>query len=364
MRQPLAFQSDRVREIAGLPGNMKLLSVRLHCPDTLGDVALSFESDSGEARPLTLIFGGPGSGKTSLVAAVSNTRPAHTVALSGRPSDPRCYAQCSWSLGMDVPDGGRVLVLTSPNAPEELGRANVAERRELVLVERLAREGGFAYLSLSALRWFSRSAVVLTGLDRNPSRYEVRAREPLEDAARNDLTREVKQALAYAAVVRVLPPSGDESYPQLGNAMAAVIDALAGIGELRYVGLDSRSLEPRFAAPDGKTLGFDALPTYLKHCIAFGALTVRAAWSAYPGIDPRRAEVVAAIDEVDLHQDTTTAALLIDVLCRELPAVQWVLTTRSSALLAGRDESEVLALRRLEPRGAISVHVGPDAQVH
>jgi hypothetical protein len=343
---------------------MKLLAVRLICPDTLGEVSLSFADDEGQARPFTLIFGGPGSGKTTLLAAIGGTRPGQTVALNARASEPRCYAECTWLLGMDHPDQGRSLVLSSPNLPEELRGAGTPDRRDAIVAERLAREGGFVCLVFSALRWFSKSPLVLTAPDRGAGRYDVRAREPLDDASRNDLTRDVKQALAYAAIVRSLPQPGDERYHQLGDAMAFTVDALARLGQLRYGGLDPKTLEPLFLTTDGESLGFDALPTYLKHCIAFGALSIRAAWSAYPNIDPRRAQAVVLIDEVDLHQDTATAAALMDVLAQQLPEVQWILTTRSSALLAARDESETLALRRLDEQGGVAVHTGPDALVH
>lgn len=343
---------------------MKLRSVRLHCPDTLGDLVLSLAGEDEGARPFTLVYGGPGSGKTSLVSAISNTRPGHTVVLTGRASDPRCYAECAWWLGLDEPGSERVLVLQSPNAPAELGRANVSDRREVALAERLAREGGFAYLAFSASRWFSRSPLLLTVPDRAAGRSELRGREALDDAARNDLTRDVKQALAYAAIVRALPQAGDERHHGLGDAMADVVDALAHLGHLKYAGLDPRTLEPRFIDPDNQSISFDALPTYLKHCVAFGALTVRALWNAYPSIDPRRAEAVVAIDEIELHQDTATASRLMDVLTQQLPSTQWILTTRSSELLAGRDERETVALRRSEPHGQISVHAGSEAQVH
>lgn len=343
---------------------MNLLSIHLHCPDTLGDVTLSFANDEASIRPLTLIFGGPGSGKTTLAAAIGNTRPGHTAAINPRASEPRCYAECNWFFGMDDPERAQALVLRSPNAPEAFGSQTLSERRDVALAERLAREGGFACLLFSALRWFSKSPLVLRAPARSEGRYELRVREPLEDATKHDLSPDVKQALAYAAVAQALPQTGAERYQPLGDAMACVVSALAGLGELHYAGLDPRTLEPRFLDPAARSFGFDALPTYLKHCIAFGALAVRALWSAYPGIDPRRAEAVVVIDEVDLHQDTPTAAALIDTLREQLPQVQWILTTRSSALLAGRDASETLALRQLESKGSISVHVGADAQVH
>lgn len=343
---------------------MKLLAIRLNCPDTLGEIALSFADDEGDPRPFTLIFGGPGSGKTTLVAAIAGTRPGHTVALTARSSDPRCYAECTWHLGMDHPDQSRTFALQSPNLPEELRREGSVDRREAILAERLAREGGFVCMVFSALRWFSKGPLLLSAPDRHAGRHDLRAREPLDDAGRNDLTREVKQALAYAAIVRALPQPGDERYHQLGDAMASTVDALARLGQLRYGGLDPRTLEPLFLGADGQSHSFDGLPNYLKHCIAFGALSIRAAWSAYPNIDPRRAEAVVLIDEVDLHQDTATTAALMDVLVEQLPEVQWILTTRSSALLAARDESETLALRKLEQDGGVAVHAGPDAQVH
>lgn len=343
---------------------MKLLSIRLHCPETLGDLTVSFAGEDDAARPFTLVYGAPGSGKTTLLSAICNTRPGHTVVLAGRPSEPRCYAECAWQLGLDEPGSERVLVLQSPNAPADFARQNVSDRRDVVLAERLAREGGFVSLVFSALRWFSRSPLLLAVPERSAGRTELRGREALDDAARNDLTREVKQALAYAAIVRALPQSDNERHHSLGDAMADIVSALAQLGHLKYAGLDPRTLEPRFLDPESRSISFDGLPTHLKHCVAFGALTVRALWNAYPGIDPRRAEGVVAIDEIDLHQDTASASRLMDVLAQQLPAIQWILTTRSSELLACREKSETLALRRLEPHGHISVHVGPDAQVH
>jgi hypothetical protein len=256
------------------------------------------------------------------------------------------------------------VILHSPNAPASFARLDAAQRREAVFVEGLAREGGFACLAFSALRWFSRAPVILRAPDRGAGRYDIRAREPLDDAARHDLAPEVKQALAYAAIVRALPATSEERHQQFGDVMFEVVDALARLGGMRYGGLDPKTLEARFMRAEQEVVCFDALPTHLKHCIAFGALTVRGAWSAYAGIDPRRAEVVVAIDEVDLHQDTDTAAALLDVLCKQLPQVQWVVTTRSSALLAARDEREALALRQLEPAGSVVVHEGSDARVH
>ena len=114
----------------------------------------------------------------------------------------------------------------------------------------------------------------------------------------------------------------------------------------RYRGLDAASFEPTFVDADGRSLSFDELPTRVRHLVSFAALPVRTLWGAYPGVDPRQAEGVVCIDEVDLHQEPAVISRLLATLCQALPGVQWIVTSSSAELAASRDAREVIALRR------------------
>jgi hypothetical protein len=342
---------------------MKLLAVRLLCPTTLGEIVVSFTGEDGNPRPVTLIYGGPGSGKTSVLAAIAGTRPGYAASLSIRPSDPPCFACCEWLSGMDEPDHVHVLSVFSPNAPEGFRPKDPAASREAMFFDRLARDGGFVFLSFSAVRWFSKAPLMLSTPERSILRYDVRANEPFDDASRNDLTRDVKQALAYAAIVRVLPQTDGPRHRVLGEAMQELVNDLVQLSGYRYAELDASTLEPVFVAPNGQSLRFDAIPAALKHAVAFGALTLRALWAAYQGVTPTRAQAVVAIDELELHQDASLASAIIDVLTKHLPNVQWVITTRSTALLGCRNADEILALQPVEQRG-VAIYGGSDARVH
>jgi hypothetical protein len=342
---------------------MKLLAMRLLCPTTLGEIVVSFVGADGNPRPVTLIYGGPGSGKTSVLAAIAGTRPGHVQNLCLRASDPPCYASCEWLSGIDEPDHAHALSVFSPNAPDGFRPKDPAASREAVFFDRLARDGGFVFLAFSAVRWFSKAPLMLSTPERSILRYDVRANEPLDDASRNDLTRDVKQALAYAAIVRVLPQAEGPRHRVLGEVMQELVNDLAQLNGYRYVELDASSLEPTFVAPTGQALRFDAVPSGIKHAVAFGALTLRALWAAYQGIMPTRAQAVVAIDEIELHQDAMLASAIIDVLTRHLPQVQWVITTRSTALLGCRNADELLALQQVEQRG-VAIYDGSDARVH
>lgn len=342
---------------------MKLLSLTVSSPLALGELELRFET-AGKPRPLTLIFGGPGSGKTTLLSAVANTRPGHTVAMGVRTSEAPCSASCTWWLGMDEPDRKKPLTLCSPNAGDTLRGSDPELRRDAALFERLAREGGFVFLSLSATRWFSKSPLLLASPERSVARYDVRAAEPFDDASRNDLGRDVKQALAYAAIVRVLPHGTEERERLLGQAMRELVSGISRIYGFDYGELEPRSLEPMFTRSDGRRYSFDALPAAVKHAIAFGSLPLRALWAGYPGMDPRRAQGVVAIDQIELHQTAATANDLLDLLLLHLPEVQWLVTTRSDELLAARASDEAVALHRLQSHGSVEVYEGGQARVH
>jgi hypothetical protein len=344
---------------------VKLLSLDLHSPGVLGDFSLNF-ADEGLPRGLTLVHGGPGSGKTSLVNALLCTRPGHAVAMSLRPGEPKLYARATWQLGIDEPDRKTPLLVVSPNAPEALFERDGEQRREQVFFDRLAKDGGFVFLAFSALRWFSKGPVVLPAPESTIARHDVREFLPLDDGARQDLARECKQTLTFGAIAAHLPQlhTDGERERRFGLAVSEVVSRIAELSGFRYLGVSARSLSPTFAKRSGEMLPFDALPTQVKHAIAFGALPLRALWAAYPGLEPRRAPAVVVIDQFELQQDESSAVTLVHLLRDLLPEVQWVFTTRSASLLASREQGEVLALRRNNEGGEVRVYTGSDAQLH
>lgn len=343
---------------------MRLSRGRFLCPEVFGCIELSFADDEGNPRPLTLLFGGPGTGKTTVVTALLHTRPGCVLLAGARPGDLVCYAQCSWLPEMDDPDRQVPLTLSSSNAPPEFATISPAQRTDMMFVERLSKDGGFVFVPFSAVRWFSRSSVILTSIVHTVRKHEVRLTDPLDDAARHDLTREVKQALAFAELQRLIPPLPGEKADQFGDAMRQVVDAICRLYELDYLGMDPRTLEPSFCNRAGAKLSFDELPTCAKHGLAFGVIPLRRIWAAYPGLDPRRGQAVVAIDQVELHQEPSMVAALVDLLMAVLPDVQWVMTTRSTDLLATRSPDEVIALRRSEPNQLVTVDTGVAARVH
>jgi hypothetical protein len=331
-----------------------------------------FADDDGRPRRLTVIHGAGGLGKTTLLAAVASTRPGHAVAQTPRadgrapPSESPPQAACDWLLGLDDPERPHPLRVASPNARLAGGEEEeLLRRREQALFDRVAGEGGFAFLGIGSTRWFSKQPIVLSAPARSTARYDVRQAAVFDDASRSDLARETKQALAYAAIARALALEVDPErrLDCLGEAMSAVTGELSALAGFRYAGVDAHSFEPIFSGP-GHALTFDALPTHARHLVAFAALSVRTLWAAYPDRDPRTAEGVVAIDDVDLHQDAALAARLLPALRRALPLVQWIVTTSSPIVAASVDAREVLALRRLPERGAVAVFSGQQALTH
>jgi hypothetical protein len=354
---------------------MYLLRAELHGVGPFEHLELSFADEQEQPRRLIVIHGGGGVGKTSLLSAIGTTRPGHVTVQQPRadqtkPADgtPVAWAAADWILGQDDPERPHALRVASPNVklggPEQ---QELTRRREQALFDRVAGEGGFAFLSIAATRWFSRQPIAVSAPSRGVARYDVRQAAGLDDATRSDLSRETKQALAYAEICSALaekkPPPAELRLDVLGPAMLRVVDRLVSLAGFGYVGLDPLSWEPMFRSADGASWSFDALPTRARHLVAFGALSVRTLWAAYPDRDPRIAEGVVVIDEVDLHQDAAVALRLPATLRSALPSVQWIVTTHSPVLASGAAAGEVFALRA-GSEGRVELYAGPSATTH
>lgn len=358
---------------------MYLLRAELHGVGPFEHLELSFTDERDQPRRLIVIHGGGGVGKTSLLAAIGTSRPGHATVQQPRAElqrieggNPPAWAAADWQLGQDDPERPHPLRVASPNVklsgPDD---QELTRRREQALFDRVATEGGFAFLSIAATRWFSRQPIGISAPNRGVARYDVKQPAGLDDATRSDLSRETKQALAYAEIGSALaerrPPSGEAErevrLELLGPAMFKVVEQLVSLTGFSYLGIDALSWEPIFRSSDGTRLPFDALPTRARHLVAFGALSVRTLWAAYPDRDPRIAEGVVLIDEVDLHQDVAVALKLPQALRSALPSVQWILTTHSAVLASGAAAGEVLALRA-GTEGRVELYAGPSATTH
>lgn len=355
---------------------MHLLEIELTEVGPFPKAVVPFRDDGGAPRLVTVIHGEGGVGKTTLLSAMSMTRPGHCVATL-----PRSYADAEavpqviaeFRLGQDDPDRPHPLRVASPSV-RVCGddEQEALRRREQALFDRLAREGGFVFVSIAATRWFSRQPVSLMAPARAFGRYDVRAPACFDDASRTDLARDTKQALAYAAIAGALARREPLACKEQENrrliefeeAMSQAVNELVGLVGLRYLGLDPSSLEPHFRSKEGGVLPFDVLPTRARHLIAFAALPTRALWAAYPARDPRRAEGIVVIDEVDLHQDAHTQSGLPGALRAALPEVQWILTTSSPVLASCLEPGEVVALRRGADQGQVELLTDSAAIAH
>ncbi|MCA9599493.1 MAG: hypothetical protein KC776_39565 [Myxococcales bacterium] len=331
---------------------MRLVAARLIGVGPFEDVELPFADEAGAPRSVTVIHGGGGVGKTTMLTALASTRPGYAVLPQVPSGDEPPAVICEWMLGADDPSRPHSLTVATPTPTFRVEATDAVEavrRKEQALFDRRARQGGFAFLAIGATRWFSRQPMSMNAPLRSIARYDVRTPAAPDDAARTDLARETKQAICYADIAAALSEAGGDRgrhLHRLGAAMRAALSEVSGLAGFRYRGLDAASFEPTFVDADGRSLSFDELPTRVRHLVSFAALPVRTLWGAYPGVDPRQAEGVVCIDEVDLHQEPAVISRLLATLCQALPGVQWIATSSSAELAASRDAREVIALRR------------------
>jgi hypothetical protein len=351
---------------------MRLASVRLRNVGPFDDTTVRFVSDeTGEdaqaPRPVTVLFGGDGTGKTSLLAAIGLTRPGYALPplpssrerVDGEPP----FVVTEWMLGEDDPERPHPLVVTSPTVllPGEAAEVAAIRRREQAIFDKRAQqEGGFVFMAFSGARWFSRSATVLTTPERSVLRYDVRHPVSFDDPTRADLTRETKQALVYAAVADGLGRGRAETMflSHFDEAMREVATLVLEPFGFRYAGVGATTLEPEARDAAGRLVSFDALPRAARHLLAFVVLPLRALFAAYPGSEsPREHEGVVAIDDVEIQQDPAFLRAILPLLREALPNVQWILATSSTQLALACEAGEVVALRRQGARVEASEEV-------
>ncbi len=343
---------------------MRLASLRLVGVPPFRDVTIPFGNEDGTARALTVLYGGGGVGKTTVLHAIACTRPGYAVVLGGQ-SAPDAFVAAEWLLGADDPDRPHPLGIATPTARFAVDEhEEMLRRRQQAHFDRVAKDGGFVAVTIPSTRWFSRQPLALSAPARTLAKYDVRAPAVLEDASRTDLTRETKQSLAYAAITAALAHDRASSFARLGAAMTRVVDALVTLAGFSYAGIDPASFEPTFRADDGALLPFDALPTRARHLVAFGAIPLRNLWAAYPETEPLELEGVVCIDEVELQQDAVVQAHLLATLREVLPRVQWIVTTTSPIVASSADAHEVHALRRLPRADSVELFSGPEARTH
>lgn len=360
---------------------MYLVRALLDNVPPFGTIELPFADANGRPRPVTVVHAAGGAGKTVLLSVLGATRPGYATVLFGglfggtHGASPS--ATCEWLLGRDDAERPHPLVVSTPSAaPASLrgdDEATQLRRREQALFERRAKDGGFVFMTLPTIRWFSRQPMAVHAPTRTVAHYDVRTTVNLDDAQRSDLTRDTKMALAYAAISSALVPSLTHADATerplldmrlLGAAMREVVDSLVRLAGFSYMGLDPVALEPAFSSPGHRRVPFDGLPTRGRHLVAIGALAVRTLWAAYPGTDPRAAEGVIAIDDIDLYQDAAVCEGIVTALRLALPHVQWILTT-SSPIVAGSCEArEILSLRRLPEDERVELFVDAQARTH
>ncbi len=322
----------------------------------------------GKPRPLTILFGADGVGKTGLLTAALYTRPGFAVPLQPKPApapldgDRRPgFAFTEWDLGDDDPARPHPLVCASPSAVAfgEDESQTLLRRREQALFDKRAQEqGGFCCVGFSGARWFSRQPIVLSAPERSVLRYDVRAVPVLEDANRADLTRETKQLLAHVEIACALA-EGEGRTRAMRSALRHALGVTLGPFGAQFRGVDPRSLEPTFEE-HGREVVFDDLSRGAQHLVAIVAGTLRAVAGAYPERDPIEAEGVSIVDDAELGLDPIAQRAFATVVREALPRVQWLIATASPTVAAGGSRGEVIALRRSEE--AVEVH--DDAVIH
>lgn len=322
-----------------------------------------------------MLHGAGGTGKSLLLAAICSTRPGYQRSLANALHDGAGRVQCHWSLGQEEPNRPHPLVVTNA-AAQQLSSIESGLRREQALYDRKAGQGGFALVMIPAHRRFGQSPIYLGDPGRSMQVYDPRAGTALLDPARADLTRPVKQVLAYSAFAAAMSRSQRSSVAQsaespsgmaielLDHALRSALSRLLREQALDYVGADPCSFEPTFRSAHGALLRFDQLPQQARHLMAPVVLAMHHFWTASNGADPRSVQGVVAVDDAELHLTEATQEFLLPRYREILPQAQWVMATTSWRIAASVQSAEVIALRQQMQTGTIDPYQGHQSLTH
>lgn len=321
----------------------------------------------GQIRRWVVFHGDGGTGKSTLAACLAGTRPGRAVAQRPRDDEGASFVVADWRLGVEEPERPHPVRIVSPNVTGT-GDEEALRRREQSLFDRRAAQGvGFTFLEIPANRFFGGGAWALSDPSRTLLRYDPRANHR-GDVHKLDLSRQVKQTVIYAgiaaAVARDRRGDGERDPRRLSAALDEALERVLSLVGVSMVGLDARTLEPIFALPSGARRSFDQLPTQARHLVAMVVLPIRALWASQPGVDPREAEGVVALDDPEDGLPPRVQSELRTALRQALPGVQWLVLTASQEVAAASDVGDVFALRRLPGTEAVHVYRGELAVTH
>ena len=335
-------------------------------------VEVDFCERPGEPRPLTVIHGDGGTGKSTLLSAISSTRPGNHVVqttLWRRPGTTP-HTVCDWRLSGEDPERPHALKVSTPGISVEADDAGEQlRRRETVHFDRLLNErGGFAFVGLPGNRRYPRASLILGEPSRTVLRPDLRGAPGFQDQSGVELTRAVKLILAYAGLSSAMAGhSRGESGADprsLGVALQEGLSELLGLIGHEYRGLSPRSFEPRFETPVGEILPFDALSSQARELIGLATIAIHQVWVANHGADPRGCEGVVLVDDLELHLSDAVQLEILDSLRRMLPKVQWIIGTASATLAHTASLGSTVTLRRDPDSSRIELFEGELSLTH
>lgn len=344
---------------------MRLIHAHFEQLPTLDELDISFLDPEGAPRAVTVLFGGGGVGKTSLLTSIASTRPGNAAVQVGRTNPARnVVGVCDWHLGEDDPSRPHTLRVVTPSADLVDGEGEAVRRREQAYFDRKAKSGGFAFALIPSTRWFARHTFVLSAPDTALLRHDTRLQFG-DDPSRGDLTRDAKQLLSYAEIACALGQGTprEQHLRQVRDALRSSVNTLLRLTGYQFVGADPVTLEAQFRRGETPPVEFNELPTRARHLVGIITGAFRSLWAAYPEVSPFDAEGVICVDEVEIAQDPAIHSLLVPALTQALPNVQWIITTSSAAVTDGCSATEVFALRRPAGEHQVQLYGGAEARL-